>query len=562
MKNLAKQAYESYKKLSAKPYTSMTTVNLNVLYNILCRARRDADYRAALLSYKTEEGESIISLTEKYFEDYNAQYGLDIRDTLTEFDDPSLAAGSYFMIRTYKEMSGEMIETAPTEFLRGETAHVVATLFSHESDTPATSKLLRAIWLNDNAESGEATAEESSSIEFDLTLDREGCTKFKVIAEDERGKAIPGSETAYGGVVFSLSDIKATHEPPKDLYEFWDKEVERMYATNPKGTYSDGYEGDVAWLFDMPKKNFYSLKKLGACDFDALIENKLSAPDKSLLNSYDFYEIYLKCPGPCHASGYLTIPKGKKFGSIPILITYDGYGTSSPPIPYSEEKIRFHCTHHGYELGHERKSYYALLGGDGCILSAYGNGASRPNSGYDNIHDCYMLYLNMRNLQMLRYITDQNLSGDIEMLHDIWNGDIEFLGGSMGGYQSICTSALSCFLKKHGAKFNITLTNANIPAYCNLAGLTDRRIPHIVRIYKDGMDYFDPATLAHLIDNPVTIPRIGLGDESCPATTIISFYNSLKPEVKLDVSFLQNSSHGYVPKTSKQMWYRYSNPKK
>ncbi len=563
MENLAKQAYESYKKLSAKPFTSMTTVNLNVLYNILCRAKREDAYRDALKAHKTDEGEDVISLVEKYFDDYNAQYGLEIRDTLTEFSDQSLAAGSYFMITTYKILSdGDRVETAPTEFAKGDTALVNATLYSHADDTPATSPKLHAIWLNDNAESGEAAAENSTCIEFELTLDREGCTKFKVIAEDENGKAITGSETAYGGIVFSLSEIKSTHASPSDLLEFWDKEIERMYNVDPKSIASDGYEGEVKWLFDMPEKNFYSIKKLGERDFDALLQNKLSAPDKAMLEVYDFYEIYLKCPGPCHASAYLTIPKGKEKKSLPILISYDGYGTFSPPIALCEDKIRFHCTHHGYELGHARKDYYALLGGDGCILSAYGSGENRPNAGYDNLSDCYMLYLNLRNLQAVRYITDPNLSGDICSLHEIWNGEIEFLGGSMGGYQAICTSALSSLLKKRGAEFNITLTSANIPAYCNLAGLSDKRIPHIVKTYKSGMDYFDPAILARLIENPVTVPRVGLGDEACPATTIIAFFNSLGEGVKRDISFLQNSSHGYVPKTSAQAWYRYSYPEK
>ncbi|MBO5906950.1 MAG: hypothetical protein J6Q85_02200 [Clostridia bacterium] len=562
MENAAKWAYESYKKLSAKPYTSMTTVNLNVLYNILCRAKRDEEYRSALTDYKTEEGDGIVALIEKYFDDYNAQYGLEIRDTLTEFEDQGLAAGSYFVITTYKLVDGKRVECPPTEFKKGEIALVKATLYSHSDNTAATAPTLRAIWLDDDGKSGEAVCEDESSIEFELTLSREGCTKFKVIAETKAAKTVPGSEIAYGGVVFSLEEIKATHLPPEDLSEFWEKEIERMYLVDPKSEVSDGYDGDVAWLFDMPKKNFYSLKKLSKDDFDALLNNKLSAPDKELLKIYDFYQVYLKCPGPCHASGYLTVPKGKAPSSLPILISYDGYGTNSPPIHACDDKISLHCTHHGYELGHPKKEYYDKLGGDGCILSAYGTGASRPNAGYENIHDCYMLYLNIRNMQMLRYITDESLSGDIASLHEIWNGNIELLGGSMGGYQAICTSALAHFIKKRGAKFNITETTANIPAFCNLAGLSDNRIPHIVKIYKEGMDYFDPATLAHLIDNHVVIPRIGLGDESCPATTIISFFNSLGKDASVDVSFLQNSSHGYVPKSSAQFWHKYSYPKK
>ena len=71
------------------------------------------------------------------------------------------------------------------------------------------------------------------------------------------------------------------------------------------------------------------------------------------------------------------------------------------------------------------------------------------------------------------------------------------------------------------------------------------------------MDYFDPAMLAHLIDNPIIVTRSGLGDETCPSSAIISFFNSIRADIPREIRFLQNSSHGYVPDEVNQRWYKY-----
>ena len=67
MNDLAQKAYETYKKLSKMTFAQVTTANLNVIYNIQCRIRRDEEYRVALSEFKTEEGTSIEKLIENYF---------------------------------------------------------------------------------------------------------------------------------------------------------------------------------------------------------------------------------------------------------------------------------------------------------------------------------------------------------------------------------------------------------------------------------------------------------------------------------------------------------------
>ena len=101
MNEIAKKIFDNYLKISRKPMARITTSQLNVLYNIVCRAKRDPEYYETLKKFDTNMGDDIVGLIEKYFAAYNTRYGLDIRDTLTEFDDPDFTEGAYFDIVTY-----------------------------------------------------------------------------------------------------------------------------------------------------------------------------------------------------------------------------------------------------------------------------------------------------------------------------------------------------------------------------------------------------------------------------------------------------------------------------
>ena len=555
MRETALKAYETYKKITQKTFTQVTTTQLNVLYNISCRAKRDLEYASALAEIVTDSGELIVDSIDKYFTGYNARHGLEIRDNLIEFTDPSFAEGSYFILTTYKQRGdGSFEEHAPTEFKAGDIAHVRATLYNHAKDEEMVAQRLYMTSLNDDLVSTEKKVTNAHTIEFDLTISRPGFVKFKVIAQDENGNTILGSETAYGGVLFSFEEIRPSHTPPHDLLDFWNEEIDRLMKVNPCDTIPDGYEGRVVWEFDMPKKNFYSITKFTSEYFNTLREYKIYCPDEAYLETHDIYELNLKAPGPCHASTYLSIPKtlGKR---VPMKITYDGYSAYAPSPVVNDNAICLHCSHHGYELPKPAEGYYFVLSRG--ILKYYGRANGETNSDYDDIHDCYMTYLHLRNLQALRYITDPALSGDIPYLHDVWNGEVEFSGGSMGGYQALCISALALLLKKKTNDFKITSTEANIPGFANLAGRGNDRVPTYLTRYADGMDYFDPATLAHLIENPVRIPRAGLGDETCPASGIIATFNAIREGVPKEICFLQNSNHGYIPEEPVQRWYKY-----
>ena len=190
------------------------------------------------------------------------------------------------------------------------------------------------------------------------------------------------------------------------------------------------------------------------------------------------------------------------------------------------------------------------------VCMHYGIGDGKPNSLYEDLNDNYMIYLHLRNLQAIRFVTDPALSSMINGLHDVWNGEVKFTGGSMGGYQAICTAALSTILVKKTSPYKLISTNANIPAFCNLAGREDNRVPGFT-YYTDGMEYFDAAHLSAFIDVPVTVPRVGLGDKTCPPNGILAMFNNIPKGIHKEINFLQGSDHGFLPEPDFQKWFKY-----
>ena len=459
MNRKAEKAYKLYQSCISQLHTRKRIVamrDLNTLYNVLCRIRRDGEYKRLLSEISSFEGKSFELCIEDFFEEYNNLYGLEIRDSLTEFEDPEFASGSYFIIKSYlKNEKGELLEIAPTDFLKGQTAYVTATLFSHESGSLISVKEFLLIAVTDEGDEIEKRARDTSSIDFEMTLSRPGYFKFKVMALGDDGEIILGSETAYGGIVFSREEIRTTHEPPCDLFDFWNTEISRLMKTDPCDNTADAYSGDVETMYDIQAKNRFSLTKLDKNYIQRLKENGQPSPTENNLLEYDIYEIMLKCPGPCPSTGYVSIPKSAEKKSLPIHISYDGYSVRSPAPFMKSGYISVHCSHHGYDLGH-KDSYYAELRNTVCKSYCRGNG--EVNSGFENIRDCYPLYIMLRDLQMIRYLTDSTISYQIERLSEVWNGEVILWGSSMGGYQALCVGGLMSIMKEHtfvGSKLKI-----------------------------------------------------------------------------------------------------------
>ena len=555
MSEMAVKAYDAYKRTAKMNFVQVTTAKLNVIYNIECRMKRDPEYKRELDAFVTEEGESIGALIEKYFTGYNARHGLEIRETLTEFLDPDFAEGGYFVIDTYKCTDEGLKLTDPTEFSVGDRVKAVMKLYGYAAKEPIVAKKIWYILLNDDGEKQEGTVENTDTLELDFTLSRPGWVYFRANSIDENGKNVLGFDTAFGGALFDMTKIPLSKESPADLHEFWEKAIDRLMQVDPTDKEPDGYEGLVLYEYDMPKENHFEIIKFDEEYVRTLREYKIGNITEEMLKTFDFYEVNLKAPGPCHSSNYLTVPKNAEPKSLYLQMSFDGYSAYPPSPAYSTKCICLHCSHHGYKLPRPLEGYYMKLRQGVCMH--YGLGDGKPNSLYEDLNDNYMIYLHLRNLQALRFVTDPALSSMIEGLHEFWNGEVKMIGGSMGGYQAICTAGLSTILVKKSAPYKLLSAGANVPAFCNLAGREENRVP-CMTYYTEGMEYFDAAHLSAFIDVPVTIPRVGLGDKTCSPNGILAMFNNIPSGVHKEINFLQGSDHGYLPEPDFQKWFKYT----
>ena len=96
------KAYKKYQSCvnQLRSVKRVALKDLSSLYNILCRIKRNREY-ARLVNEIPGEKKTLETLIESFFEEYNNLYGLEIRDSLIEFEDPELASGSYFIIKSY-----------------------------------------------------------------------------------------------------------------------------------------------------------------------------------------------------------------------------------------------------------------------------------------------------------------------------------------------------------------------------------------------------------------------------------------------------------------------------
>jgi len=549
-------AYKTVMELTAIVPLRTNTIKLNLLYNILCRARREAEYGDPLRNYTAPDGTTIdlVDRIETYFAGYNNFHGLDIIPSLTEFTDLRFAQGLYFIGKTY-DADGN--ERAAYDYRPGEKMVFRVTLYSHRTNEPVECPILKWSWEADDANltpmSGEVT--NHSTVTFSAFINHPGFIRARVEACDENGKMINGAEPFVGGAAAEPFEVRSAKHRPHDFGVFWRQQMDRLYAINPIDPVADDYTGRVQTLFDLPKLNCYDCKKLTCEDLENLRKKQITMWKDSLLDDYDVYAMRLKAPGPAPSTFVISVPKNAEPGSLYAECVYDGYGAHSPEIFAAPDRIGLHITHHGYPTDRSDTECFNFLNKQG-ILGFYGRANGRPNSDYTDKTDCYILYMFLRDFQPLRFVADPTLNGDIERLSTVWNGTFRIHGGSMGGYQTIGICALPRYIPKSAPEIRITSGTPNIPAFCDLGGIVNGRVFRMERMgYEPNMDYFDGAFFAPDITADITIPRCALGDEACPTTTVFSMFNALS--CPKSMTLYQNSSHGYIPEESVQIKYHF-----
>ncbi|MBE6700551.1 MAG: hypothetical protein E7582_01490 [Ruminococcaceae bacterium] len=543
--------YKLFTTITNSPELSALTSKQNILFTILKRSERDEEYRRELENFIVPDGSgmNLIVAIETFFRNFSNVHGVDITLGLSELNNLDHPDGLYFNIETFKKEGENLVPVPPISFRAGEIAYFKATVLNAATDTPEKVPFITYSVFSEDGGELQGEVENTSSLEFSITCTRPGAVKAVLVACDENKEQIMGSDKSISGALFDFEKISTSVDTPEDFEEFWKEQCEKQKKVSPIDTTSDGYVGSIIYDGNIPETNYYHIKKIEKSDLEKLRLKKITRSPDEELDKFELFDYSLKSLGPCPATGYVSYPKGKESHTLPIRVYFDGYGAAAPTPFFNDDAIAVHATHHGYpcDLGYEE--FYQKLNGTG-ILGRYSRGTDHPNGKFDDKGDCYSLYIILRNFQMLRFFTNSDLLKDFPEIVRLWNGDVTIIGGSLGGFQSLTLSSVLNFLDEEikSAKCEVT-----VPALCDYAGQKLGRIRNRFGIrWAENCEYFDAAHHSKFIRIPTLIGRCALGDEICVASGICAAYNNMSCEK--EIRFLQNSSHGYLPKNKDDLW--------
>ena len=281
-----------------------------------------------------------------------------------------------------------------------------------------------------------------------------------------------------------------------------------------------GEPGDFDAFWDRQKK------RLALCPFRDRTRKIL---EKELEDGF-VYSVSIPAPGPRPATGYMTVPRGAQERSLPILITFNGYGLlrQLPPESITPGCLHLHINAHGQELGQD-DAYYEEFFKSVCTGDV--GYAYDPELNKDP-GTCYFNGMVMRVLRALEYLKTC----------PEWDGrNITASGNSQGGLQTMWAAALDP---------DVTKATPAVTWCCDLAGAAKAgRLSSLYPIaYQPALDYYDAVFMAKRITQAeVTILRAGLGDYNCPPSGVAISYRNLATPDKT-IRWYQGSDHGFVPK--------------
>ena len=571
----ARAAYTFYKEIQDSlsdrgGVSALSFDELNGLYNIALKAKKDAAFAEALRTceIKNADASPLAERIDTMLSDYSVIHGVDIREELYEI---TRAEGTvYFKAETDREAHayrlGEDITFRVTlrDKATGQITSCDRLEYTYEIEG------VGEVFGGDaDGSRGTLTVTVPSEQILSSSFVKNGESKGIMVRLSVSAVGVGEQEKFLGGAVVDMEKLKRDAEKPGDFDEYWQKNLDVCYAVSPIDTTLTPYGKAGVVVSDVRRdgdefsrergkliseENYFHVNKIDAKKLDVYhAKGKNVDITEETLREYDLYEVYLKSPGPCPSSLLLSIPKAAQ-KSAKVFMAFPGYGAYAPNIYAVPNAIGFMVTHHGYWVDASADELYLSLNrGENPVLGNYGKANGKPNSGYDDLGDCYMLYLLLRDFQALRFAYElprgtfgtkfDGALGEIyAALLRAWNGKIELSGWSMGGYQTICVSGLAA-----KAGIPLSFVRAVIPGFCNLAGhAVGGRFNNIFGIkYVKEMLYFDPVMFAGYIDSTVEIPRCGLGDYTCPPSGIIAAYNAMRCKKK--ICLYQNATHGYVP---------------
>lgn len=339
-----------------------------------------------------------------------------------------------------------------------------------------------------------------------------GPDKEKVVYMNRFGKA--SAITFTGGAGVATEKMKLSTFEPADFDRFW---------TEAKA-------------------------KLAAVPFDgSRVELTEVFPATSATNTYRYFAAKIPSFGrPANAvTGWLTIPRGARPGTLAAKATFDGYSVpiAKPPLPTSRpgtDMMLFHVNAHGYDMvGRDAQYYRDFVKRVNPPSHPVFPGSSRPYShgldaaDYDNPTNAYLYGMALRVVRAFDFLKSR----------PEWNGrDLIAEGGSQGGLQTMWAGSLVD---------GITRIRPYITWGCDIGNNLGRRGTFLSNTWGlpnvPGAFYFDAALHAKRVPATCTaeITRVGLGDYTCPPRGVLLSYYSMR--CPASAKLVQGSDHSYTP---------------
>ena len=336
---------------------------------------------------------------------------------------------------------------------------------------------------------------------FRISLEKAGFLYWNVRACDANKKVLSrfngkadGGNHFVGSIGFDAATLTSSTALPEDFDSFWNGVATEVGNTNLQ-----------------------------------VLKNEQISGSKS---GYKTYYVELRCGTnvkgePGVAAGYLTYPSGASASSkIGLRITFQGYSIEAPGKTYQEKTAVFSVCAHSIDL--ERAA------NDSAYFSEMKTSIGRFGFESGNRDQSYFLQMIKRDLTAAKFLIEyfgENGNG-------FWNGtDFEISGTSMGAFQSVAVAALM----KTATGKEPSILNLSLPWMCDVNGQdAGRKVSSFRPPYRSALAYYDTVLFARLVTCK-TVIYAGLGDQICPASGVMVFYNTLPGEKGL--TFEQNFSH-------------------
>ena len=319
-------------------------------------------------------------------------------------------------------------------------------------------------------------------MELNTTITKAGFIHLKVEACDNNNTPIPGVEIFDGGAGAGISQITKTKAEPSDFDALWATQLARLDNVTP----------ELLECVEVTSSNAgFSVYKVKIKFFEGTHGN--------------------------YVSGYLTVPKGAKAGTLGLKLTYRGYGVSDlTPVVYNTGCATLMVAAHSMELGRE-SSYYTSLAPN---KNNYGFN-STYNANRDTVYFKEMI---LRDVQAVRFMKKYLAqTGSDSRFAGLWNEQtkkISLSGTSQGGFQAVAVAAL---------EKSVTDIDVAMVWMCDIGGygVNGRQRSTYMPTYTAVLEYYDSVNFGKRITCSVNISVSGLGDYVANPAGITALYNAI-----------------------------------